>query len=110
VTDVSFELFYPLATQLGFGGVIGFVVGYAVRKLLKILAIFVGVIFLFTQYLAWQGFIEIHYNRVYEAAEGLLQNFGGGVTEFSIPAFITANVPLAGSFVVGLGIGLKLGH
>jgi len=99
-----------MIAQLGFGGVMGFVVGFAIRKILKVLAVIAGLIFILTQYLAWKGFIDVHYDRVYEAAQGLFQQFGGGVTTFSLPAFLTANVPLAGSFVVGLALGFKIGH
>jgi len=39
----------------------------------------------------------------------MLQQSGIVATEFNIPAFITSNIPMAGSFVAGLGIGFKMG-
>jgi uncharacterized membrane protein (Fun14 family) len=106
---LSFDLASPLIAQIGVGGVVGFIVGFAVKKLFKLLAILVGLIFVFAQYLAWEGFIDIHYDRIYEAAQNLIQQAGTSVTEFNIPAFITANIPMAGSFAAGLAIGLKKG-
>jgi uncharacterized membrane protein (Fun14 family) len=103
------ELITPLATQLGAGGVVGLIVGFAIKKLLKLLAILVGLIFVFVQYLAWQGFIDIHYDRIYDAVQAMMQQAGVTVTEFNVPAFITSNIPIAGSFVVGLGVGFKMG-
>jgi uncharacterized membrane protein (Fun14 family) len=103
------ELITPLVTQLGAGGVVGFIVGFAVKKLLKLLAIVVGLIFAFVQYLAWQGFIEVHYDRIYTAAQNILHQAGATIMGFNVPAFITANIPMAGSFVVGFGVGFKMG-
>lgn len=107
---MSFDLVSPLVTQLGFGGILGFIVGFAIRKILKFLAVIVGLIFVFTQYLAWKGFIDVHYERIYEVAQGLFGELGGSITAFSLPAFMTANVPLIGSFVAGLGVGFKIRH
>ncbi len=106
---MSYDLISPLAVQLGAGGIAGFIIGFAVKKLLKLLAILAGLIFIFLQYLAWKGFIDIHYDRIYAVAQTMLQQSGTSVTEFNIPAFITANIPMAGSFVAGLGIGFKMG-
>ena len=106
---LSYDLITPLAAQLGAGGVAGLVAGYAIKKLFKLLAILVGLIFIFLQYLAWKGFIDIHYDNIYATVQAMLQQSGTVVTEFNIPAFITANIPMAGSFVVGLGVGFKKG-
>jgi len=106
---LSYDLISPLAVQLGAGGIAGFIVGFAVKKLLKLLAILAGLIFVLIQYLSWKGFIDIHYDRIYAVAQTMLQQSGTVVTEFNIPAFITANIPMAGSFVAGLGIGFKMG-
>ena len=106
---MSYDLISPLAVQLGAGGIAGFIIGFAVKKLLKLLAILVGLIFIFLQYLAWKGFIDIHYDNIYATVQAMLQQSGTVVTEFNIPSFITANIPMAGSFVAGLGIGFKMG-
>jgi len=106
---LSYDLLSPLVAQLGGGGIAGFIVGFAIKKLLKLLAILVGLIFVFSQFLAWKGFIDIHYDRLYAIAQQMFQQAGVVITEFNVPAFITANVPLAGSFVAGFGVGFRMG-
>lgn len=104
---MSFEMLTPFATQLGFGGLSGLAVGYAFKKLLKILVVLVGLFFVALMYLAYVDFIEINYDKISSAFQGLISSLQSG--SFDLPAFITGNVPFAGSFVVGFGIGFKMG-
>jgi uncharacterized membrane protein (Fun14 family) len=104
---LSFETLTPLAAQLGFGGLSGLVVGYAFKKLLKILVVLVGLFFVALMYLAYVDFIEINYDKISRAFQGLISSLQTG--DFTLPTFITSNVPFAGSFVVGFGIGFKMG-
>jgi len=104
---LSADLFGSLATQLGFGGVTGFIVGYAVKKILKFLVVLIGIFFVALQYLAYQGFITINYEKFEQAFRGL--SFGATIGVEPLPAFITANVPFLGSFVAGLAIGMAKG-
>lgn len=96
----------PLLMQLGFGGVLGFIIGYALKKILKILLVLLGLYFVSLQYLAHRGFITINYDKLSESFKGLLSL---GQSGFTLPSFLTANVPLMGSFVAGLGLGFKMG-
>ncbi|RLI05782.1 hypothetical protein DRO26_01195 [Candidatus Bathyarchaeota archaeon] len=104
------EAFYPLFGQLSFGGLLGFFVGYASKKLLKLLIVSIGVFFAALLYLSYIGFIEIHYEKIMASTEGFLRSFmnmlGGG---FSLPVFLTANIPFLGSFLAGFGLGFKVG-
>ena len=101
------ELITPLVTQLGMGGIAGFVVGYAVKKVLKITLVVLGVFFVGLLYMAHIGFIEINYEEVTAAFESVVVRLmEGGAT---LPNLLTTNLPLAGSFIFGFGIGLKLG-
>jgi len=95
-----------LITQLGFGGVLGFIVGYAFKKLMKLFLVFLGLYFISLMYLAYNGFITIHYEKFSKAFEGLSSLAQGG---FTLPSFLTANIPMVGGFVVGLGLGFKMG-
>lgn len=92
-----------LFTQLGTGGVAGFVVGYAFKKILKLFLIIIGVFFAILQYLAYVGLITINYDRIFQM-QGFTKVFEGG---FSLPAFLTTNIPFAGTFIVGFGLGFK---
>ena len=107
VEALGLDYFGPLVAQLGFGGAVGFAIGYALKKILKIIIVFIGLYFISLLYLSHAGFIEINYDRIASAFEDFASRLlHGGVT---IPSFMTANIPFLGSFVVGLGIGLKVG-
>lgn len=103
---MSAEILNPALFQLGFGGFAGFVVGYAFKKMVKMLLVLVGLFFVALQYLAYTGFIEINYDKIMQSLQGLTKLFEGG---FSLPAFLTANIPFTASFTAGFGIGLKMG-
>lgn len=100
------ELLSPLIYQLGAGGILGFVVGYAIKKVLKLLALIVGFFALILIYLGYVGIINVNYDKLTETVEGLIGNVGGA-SEWLSP--IIANLPFAGSFVVGAALGLKKG-
>lgn len=107
---MTVETFYPLLSQLGFGGILGFVIGYASKKLLKILMVFIGLFFMSLLYLSYMGFIQINYDKISQSVEGFLKSlfslFSGGL---SLPAFLSINIPFVGSFIVGFGLGFKIG-
>lgn len=93
-------------TQLGFGTIVGFAVGYAAKKVVKLLLIFLGLFFVALQYLAFQGFITINYQKFQQAFEALA---GRMMDSPPIPAFITAGIPFYGSFALGFALGFKKG-
>ncbi|RLG92553.1 MAG: hypothetical protein DRO36_01225 [Candidatus Hecatellales archaeon] len=104
---MAIETFYPLLGQLGFGGILGFVIGYTSKKLLKILMVFIGLFFMALLYLSYTGFIQINYDKISATTEAFLRNlFGGGL---SLPLFLSSNIPFIGSFIVGFGLGFKTG-
>ncbi|MBI2126656.1 MAG: FUN14 domain-containing protein [Thaumarchaeota archaeon] len=94
------------ATQLGFGTVVGFAVGYAAKKIVKLLLIFLGLFFVALQYLSFQGFITINYQKFQQIFEALA---GRAMDAPPTPAFITAGIPFYGSFALGFALGFKKG-
>jgi uncharacterized membrane protein (Fun14 family) len=100
----STSIFTPLMTQFGVGGIGGLCVGYAVKKVAKLVAFVLGVGFLGLQYLAYKGIISINYGSLEAWASDLIK--GAGFLEGILIAMIT-NLPFASSFMVGLTIGLK---
>jgi uncharacterized membrane protein (Fun14 family) len=92
-------------TQIGLGGVGGFLVGYAFKKFAKVVAFVVGAVFIFLQLLAYYGVIQINYGALFSVVE---KAFGG----FQSGGFLTGlfvNIPFSGSFVAGTYLGLKAG-
>ncbi|MDI6691245.1 MAG: FUN14 domain-containing protein [Candidatus Bathyarchaeota archaeon] len=100
------EIVSPLAYQLGIGGVGGFIVGYAVKKLSKLIAILIGLFIIALIYLSTQGIIGINYERLFEAFEHAL-GLAGQAAEWFIR--LISLLPFMGSFVVGFLLGFKLG-
>ena len=94
----------PLVTQLGVGGIGGLCVGYALKKVAKIVAFILGISFLGLQYLAYEGIISINYGSLEVWANNLIK--GAGVLERVLIAAIV-NLPFASSFIVGAALGLK---
>jgi len=100
------NLLTPMVSELGVGGVGGFVVGYALKKVAKMAAIALGLFFVALQYLAYKGFITIDYSAMREWALDLM----GQSAEFqSIVPDLVANIPFGASFAVGFYLGLKKG-
>ena len=100
------EVLTPVVFQLGAGGITGFIVGYAFKKLLKLVAIIVGIFVAILIYLAYVGIIEVHFDKLADAIAGLLGKAGQAT---GILVAIISFLPFAGSFGVGLLIGWKMG-
>jgi len=102
----TLELITPLATQLGIGGISGFCVGYAMKKIAKITAVFLGLAFIGLQYLAYKGVIAIDYTAIKDLASSLLGEVGEAQ---GVIVAIFANVPFGTGFAGGVLLGLKQG-
>jgi uncharacterized membrane protein (Fun14 family) len=96
----------PLAYQLGIGGVGGFIAGYALKKMMKIVAIVIGLFILALVYLGYKGIITINYGELGKAVSGGL-GLTGQAAEWITP--IIAHLPFAGAFGLGLFLGFKMG-
>lgn len=95
---------YWLAT-LGGGGIAGWCVGFTLKKVAKIVAIFLGITFITLQYLAYKHVITVDWNKVQNAVDK--QHFEHSAEGFM--SILTYNLPFAGSFVVGFLLGFKKG-
>jgi uncharacterized membrane protein (Fun14 family) len=84
----------------------GFIVGYAVKKISKFVAIVIGLFLVALIYLGSQGIININYGALWDAVGNALGLAGSG---FSWLVGIISLLPFAGTFVVGFLLGFKLG-
>lgn len=107
---VDLELnWWPFISQLGVGGIAGFAVGYALKKVGKVLAVLLGLLFVALQLLASQGFLTVHWNEVEARVDPLLQTDSlAGLWQRLIDV-LTYNLAFAGAFVPGLVLGLRRG-
>lgn len=100
------EFISPLAFQLGVGGIGGFVVGFAIKKLSKLVLILIGLFLLALIYLGARGIFNINYDALWSGLSSLLGLAGSA---FSWLISVISLLPFAGSFLVGFLLGLKLG-
>ena len=49
-----------LATTVGLGGIVGFLIGFALKQIIKILAVIAGLLFVALMYFQTQGIININ--------------------------------------------------
>ena len=95
-----------ISFQLGVGGVGGFLVGYALKKFSKLVAIMIGLFVLVLLYLSTQGVISLNFEGLMTSMTNLLVWFGSA---FSWLVNVVSLLPFAGSFTAGLLLGLKFG-
>ena len=103
------ELFGDVAAPLTFGGVAGLVVGYAAKKMTKLAALLLGVLFILLQVLVYEGFITINWTAVQHSAETVWRDPHGMTLADHFWEIVTANLPFGGGFVAGFAVGFKLG-
>jgi uncharacterized membrane protein (Fun14 family) len=125
----------PLISSIGFGGIAGFLVGFAIKKIMKILAIIAGVFFAALIYLQSQGIVNMNWDKLQAVSQNIISALtsavttttttagGGGVSIPSISnttastilptTWITTmanfGIPLTGSAAMGFTIGFMKG-
>ena len=118
--------FSPLLTTVGFGGLVGFLIGFVIKKLFKILAIIAGVFFAALLYLEQQGMVNINWDKINAAYNGVLStvtntisnsttsgglggNHTAAATASLLPTLTNLGIPLTWSMATGFAIGLIKG-
>lgn len=100
------EVLTPLIYQLGVGGIGGFIVGYAVKKIVKVVVVLLGLLILGLLYMGYVGIIPINYDKLAEATQGLLGATGPATETITS---LASHLPFAASFVIGFILGFKKG-
>ena len=96
----------PKVTEASFFGLIGFALGYATRKLVKVILIGIALVFLAIQGLAWAGWLQIDWGSLPPALEGLLSGVREGDAFTSL---LLNKIPAGAALVAGLFVGFKRG-
>jgi uncharacterized membrane protein (Fun14 family) len=100
------EIVTPLVYQVGAGGVGGFIAGYALKKLLKIVAVIIGLFILALVYLGYKGYISINYSALANVVSSTL-GLTGQASEWITP--IISHLPFVGVFGLAFFLGFKMG-
>jgi uncharacterized membrane protein (Fun14 family) len=100
------EVISPVVFQLGVGGIGGFIIGYAIKKISKLIVIIIGLFLIALIYLSTQGILVIKWDALWNALSGSLSGLGSA---FSWLTGVISLLPFAGSFLVGFLLGFKMG-
>ena len=100
------ELIPPVVYQLGVGAICGFIIGFAIKKAMKLLMIIAGFFLLILVYLGYSGVITINFEKLLQAVGNLL-SWGQQAADWL--TIIISTLPLTGSFILGLILGFKVG-
>ena len=107
MNPVSQAITAILAT-IGISGLIGFAVGYALKKILKLALIVIG-LFIGTLFaLDYLGIVEVHYNKLLYYANLVVHEFMGFSN--AVYSHVVASIPMAAGFIAGFILGLKKGR
>jgi uncharacterized membrane protein (Fun14 family) len=100
-----------IATQVGFGGTFGFLLGYGMKKVatvvLKIAALIAGLFMLALTWLASIGIITVNFNAFTSNMESGLAGAFAAITGALLWA--AQIFPIGGSFGLGFYLGAKKG-
>jgi uncharacterized membrane protein (Fun14 family) len=108
---------FPTVATIGGGFFAGILIGYAIKKVLKVVAIIVGLFFAGLAYLQYQQIVAINWNKVPKLSQNVVTTLanatthipgfnGGHSADISISNF---GIPLTGSISVGFTIGFIRG-
>ena len=56
--------FMPLLSTIGFGGIVGFLIGFTIKRIMKILAVIAGVFFAALLYLESQHIVNVNWDKL----------------------------------------------
>jgi uncharacterized membrane protein (Fun14 family) len=120
----SIESFGSMAATLGGGFFVGVLIGYALKKVIKLVAVIFGLFLAGLVYLQSQQIANINWNKLQTIAEGtittlsnvVMQIPGTSITNINGHAAATASlamtsfgIPLAGSMSAGFTLGFIKG-
>ncbi|CAG8435895.1 680_t:CDS:2 [Funneliformis caledonium] len=103
--------------DITFGSILGFCTGFLFKKIGKMVAIAVGIGFVFLQYMAYQGFVTIHWQRINNAfTQEMDVDQDGHVTARDTKSklrilidLLTVKFQFKSCFVSGFYLGLRYG-
>ena len=65
-----------IGTSIGFGGIAGFLIAYAVKKAIKIMLFIIGLLFAALAYLNYRGILTINWDKLTTSASGATTSLG----------------------------------
>jgi uncharacterized membrane protein (Fun14 family) len=114
---MNVDNFSSVAATICGGFFAGILIGYALKKVVKVVAIVVGLFFTGLAYLQYQQIVAINWNKVPQVSQNVVMTLANATTQ--IPGFNSGHqpdisisnfgIPLTGSMSVGFTIGFMRG-
>jgi uncharacterized membrane protein (Fun14 family) len=128
----------PFVSTIGFGGIVDFLVGFALKRIMKILAVIAGVFFAALLYLESQHIVNVNWDKIQTISNSVLSTIatttnvtstgGGGagpiqsilgnnstaaaanaILPITSTTMANLGIPLTGSTAMGFAIGIMKG-
>jgi uncharacterized membrane protein (Fun14 family) len=112
----------PTAATMGGGFFVGILIGYALKKIIKMVSVIVGLFFAGLAYLQYHQVANINWNKLQQVSEGTLMTVANltmqipgisadshAATTASSLAITSFGIPLTGSMSAGFTIGFIKG-
>jgi uncharacterized membrane protein (Fun14 family) len=92
---------------VGSGGVVRFLIGFALKRIMKILAVIIGLFLGALMYLQSQSVININWDKLYSVSESTLSIIGNPIASTGQVSSIAATlgIPLTEGLSTGFAIG-----
>ncbi|MBX0293750.1 FUN14 domain-containing protein [Haloarcula nitratireducens] len=100
-----------MGLELGTGGLIGGIIGFAAKKIAKIIAVIVGLELALFKFLETRGILEVNWQAIGGAAQNATQgatSAAGGQPPSWMMSIISA-LPVSAGFTGGFLVGFKQG-
>ena len=108
---MSLEAVAPTLFTIGSGGLIGFLTGFALKRIFKILAVIVGIFFAALMYFQSQNLISVNWDKIQSMPQGLMSTLAHSLTDTGQISTIAGNlgIPLTGGLAAGFALGVIKG-
>ena len=119
---MSIDSFGPTAATLGGGFIVGILIGYALKKVIKIVAVIAGLFLAALAYLHYHQIANTNWNKLQTVSEGAITTFSNAIIHIpgigdsshatataSSLAMTSFGIPLTGSMSAGFTIGFIKG-
>jgi uncharacterized membrane protein (Fun14 family) len=106
-----------MLTTVSSGGIAGFLIGYAVKKGIKIILGIAGLFLAALAYLNYKGLVSVDWESIASVSNKALTEFSLGSASYAssvmdsqvVPTMMNFGVPLTGSFAAGFILGCMRG-
>jgi uncharacterized membrane protein (Fun14 family) len=115
IIDMIIESFSSIATTIGGGFFAGILIGWAVKKVIKLVAIMAGLFLAGLAYLQYQQIALVNWDKLEQISKGIVNtvtNATANMVDGSSPAELAItnfDIPLTSSISIGFTIGFMKG-